>query len=61
MNGLEIVMLPQQYKGSPILAFAPDMIITTRRIFDIYNKEFSFRRNGKTKVLLTDEENIIFI
>lgn len=32
----DVVVIPREYKGSPILAYSPKILITTERIYNKY-------------------------
>ena len=40
INGLNVLVITDHYKGSPILACEPDMILASRMIISKYRKEF---------------------
>lgn len=45
-----VVVLPREYKGSPMLGYSPDILITTERIYNKY-KSHILCDTDKTKII----------
>ena len=50
----DVVVIPRDYKGSPILAYSPKILITTERIYNKYWNEIKCDPTV-TKVIFLEE------